>query len=87
MKKILSIGLLAFLLSGCTNVSKVDNSIEKIAKELAQASLNNDKTAMVEISNKLLAENAIPKEIQVRGNCHVVIYSINGNEHSVEACK
>ena len=94
MKKYLLLaGCIAILATGCGNKNTaqkqitVNNEVKVIAKELAIASANNDNNKMVKLGNDLMAKNAIPKEILIKGDCHEVVYSYMGEQDSVSYCK
>ena len=68
--------------------SKPDNdTVNQIAQDLAKASLNGSMNDVTTLTNKLLANNAILKQILFVGDCHIVEYTYNGKEYSVKVCK
>ena len=91
MKKyLLAVGVVALLVTGCGNNEPTSEELEVvkgIAKELAVASANNDNDKMVQYGNALMRQNAMPKEILVKDNCHEVIYYYMGQQESAEYCK
>ena len=102
-KYLLLAGCIAILATGCGNKNNVANSssnintaqkqitvnneVKVIAKELAIAAANNDNDKMVKLGNDLMAKNAIPKEILIKGDCREVVYSYMGEQDSVSYCK
>ena len=68
--------------------SKPDNdNVNQIAQDLAKASLNGSMDDVTALGNKLLANNAILKQILFVGDCHIVEYTYSGKEYSVKVCK